>query len=187
MEDDLSKKISKKITRDIYRHEREQRYRMHDKDERETIEEVFDKRTLLTLYSIMNRNIIDELHGVIDAGKESRVYLGIKGKKKLAVKIFLVSTAEFRNRLQYILGDPRFRVVKKGMRNLVNLWARKEFVNLNIAYNNKVLVPKPIYHKENILIMEFIGNDERAPILNEYANITSNHYEQVIDNPCHLP
>lgn len=180
MEDDLSKKISKKIIRDIYRHEKEQRYRIHDKDERETVEEVFDKHTLLTLYDIMNRGIIDELHGVIDAGKESRVYLGIKDKQKLAVKIFLVSTAEFRKRLQYILGDPRFRVIKKGMRNLVNLWARKEFVNLRTAYNNNIPVPKPIYNKENILVMEFIGNDERAPTLNEYPNITNTHYEQVI-------
>lgn len=177
----MSTKISKKIVRSIYRHEKEQRYKIHDKDERETIEEVFDKHTLLTLYNILNRGIIDELHGVIGSGKESRIYLGIKANQKFAIKIFLVSTAEFRKRLQYILGDPRFRVIKKGMRNLVNLWAKKEFANLNTAYNNNVPVPKPIYYSDNIIVIEFIGGEQRAPILHEYTNITREHYEQVID------
>ncbi|GIU71053.1 MAG: serine/threonine protein kinase [Candidatus Nitrosocaldaceae archaeon] len=181
MEEDISEKISKKLAKDIYRYEREQRYKIHDKDEKETIEEVFDKHTLLTLYKIINRGIIDQLYGVIDAGKESRVYLGIKGDQKLAVKIFLVSTAEFKKRLQYILGDPRFKSIKKGMRNLVNIWVRKEYVNLKTAYEHNVPVPKPIYHKDNILIMEFIGNDNRAPTLNECRDITNEHYEQVID------
>ncbi len=180
MEDSLSNKIDKKIKRDIARYEREQRFKIRDKDDIETIEEVFDTHTLLTLYDIFNAGIIRRLDGVIGSGKEARVYLGMNDGV-FAVKIYLVSTAEFKKRMQYIIGDPRFKSIKKGMRSIVRLWARKEFENLKRAYNNDILVPKPIYLKENILIMEFIGDDKRAPTLNEYDDVTREHYEQMIE------
>lgn len=182
MDEDIPSKISKRLARDIEEYERKQRFKIHDKDEREVIEEVFDKRTLMVLYDILNDNIIKEFHGVIDAGKESRVYLAIDSNgEKVAVKIYLTTTAEFRKRLQYIIGDPRFKNVKKGIRSIVRVWARKEFDNLNRAYNNNVPVPKPIYLKENILIMQFIGNEERAPILYEVDDIKEDYYHQTID------
>ncbi|MEM2673136.1 MAG: RIO1 family regulatory kinase/ATPase, partial [Candidatus Bathyarchaeia archaeon] len=58
--------------------------------------------------------------------------------------------------------------IKKDLRNLVFLWAQKEFKNLNLAYNAKVRVPRPIAIKNNVLIMEFIGrNGVSAPLLRD--------------------
>jgi RIO kinase 1 len=140
-----------------------------DREEEEVFEEVFDKRTMMTLYEIVKRKIIYRLDGAIGSGKESKIFHGIDySGNEIAVKIFLTTTAEFRKRLPYIIGDRRFEEGKKGGYLLIKLWARKEYVNLEAAYNSGVSVPKPITVLNNVLVMEFIGKDgKRAPLLSE--------------------
>ena len=141
-------------------------------EEYEVLEEVFDRSTLMVVYELMNRGIINEIHGVVRAGKESRVYWGkTKEGKELAIKIYLVVSAEFRKGLmKYIEGDPRFKGVKHDTRSLIFAWAQKEFKNLELASRARVRVPKPVAVKNNVLIMEFIGiNGEPAPSLKEKA------------------
>ena len=139
-------------------------------EEYEVLEEVFDRSTLMVVYDFMNKGTINEIHGVIRAGKESRVYWGRdKNNKELAIKIYLVVSAEFRKGLmKYIDGDPRFQGVKHDTRSLIFAWAQKEFKNLELASHAGVRVPKPIAVRNNVLIMEFIGeNGEGAPSLKE--------------------
>ena len=145
--------------------------KLKDKDLYETVEEVFDSTTLLTLYDIMKKGIIKKVYGVISAGKEARVYWG-KGRNNedLAIKIYLTSTAEFRRSIiKYIVGDPRFENIPLGnIRKIIYLWTRKEYRNLKRLYEAGVRVPKPIYFAKNILVMEFIGKEGiRAPLLRE--------------------
>lgn len=142
-----------------------------DQELLETVEEVFDYKTVLTIYDLINSKCITQIKGVISAGKESRVYWG-KGSKgeDLAIKIYLTSTAEFRKGiLKYIIGDPRFEGVKiSTTKKLMNVWARKEFSNLKKMWEAGVRVPKPYCVKNNILVMEFIGYEgRRAPLLKE--------------------
>ncbi|RLG90283.1 MAG: serine protein kinase RIO, partial [Thermoprotei archaeon] len=148
--------------------------RYKDKDLFETVEEVFDTKTLYTLLSLMRKKIIKRMNGVISAGKESRVYLGFDWRNNpLAVKIYLTSTAVFRKGiLKYIIGDPRFENVKiSDTRSLIYAWTRKEFRNLKRLYNSGVKVPKPITFLNNVLVMEFIGEDmKRYPLLHEVYN-----------------
>ncbi|GBC73302.1 3-deoxy-D-manno-octulosonic acid kinase [archaeon HR04] len=176
-------RIDKRVLKELIRIDREQRSREKDESLVKVREEVFDTKTMLTLYTIMNSGYLAYLNGVVASGKESRVYWGVaEDGSDIAVKIYLVATAEFRHRLQYIVGDPRFKRVKRGIRNIVMLWARKEFKNLSRAYSSGVSVPKPIYVKDNVLLMEFIGSDGiPAPTLNQ-CNVCKEHYEQVIDN-----
>ncbi len=176
-------KIDKKILSRLIRIDREQRIKRKDESLIKVKEEVFDAKTLLTLYSLMNARYLSHLNGVVASGKESRIYWGIAmDGSSVAVKIYLVATAEFRHRLEYIVGDPRFKRVKKGMSNIVTLWARKEFKNLHRAYNASVRVPRPIHVKGNILLMEFIGDDGiPAPTLN-HCKASREHYIQVIDS-----
>jgi RIO kinase 1 len=138
--------------------------------ERRVLEEVFDRSTLMVVYDFMNKGTINEIHGVVKAGKESRVYWG-KDKQgmELAIKIYLVVSSEFRKGLvKYIEGDPRFKEVKHDTRSLIFAWAQKEFKNLELARRAKVRVPRPIAVKSNVLVMEFIGeNGESAPSLKE--------------------
>ncbi|MEM3103556.1 MAG: serine protein kinase RIO [Candidatus Nitrosocaldus sp.] len=182
-EEGEEERIDKRVLRELIRIDREQRIKEKDESLAKVMEEVFDTRTMLTLYTIMNSGYLAYLNGVVASGKESRVYWGVaEDGSSVAVKIYLVATAEFRHRLQYIVGDPRFKRVKRGMRNIVMLWARKEFKNLSRAYSSGVSVPKPIYVKGNVLLMEFIGsNGVPAPTLNQ-CNVCKEHYEQVIDN-----
>jgi RIO kinase 1 len=124
----------------------------------------------MVIYDFMNKGTIDEIHGVVKAGKEARVYWGKnKEGKEIAIKIYLVVSSEFRKGLvKYIEGDPRFQGLKHGTRSLIFAWAQKEFKNLELAVRARVRVPEPIAVRNNVLIMEFIGeNGESAPSLKE--------------------
>ncbi|MEM2341554.1 MAG: serine protein kinase RIO [Candidatus Bathyarchaeia archaeon] len=166
----LKNKLRKKLEREEKTYETEQLMKEKRSEEYEVLEEVFDRSTLMTIYDFMNNGLIKEIYGVVNSGKESRIYWGINSNdKEIAIKIFLTVSAEFRRgRLPYILGDPRFKNVKRDLRNLVFLWAQKEFKNLSLAYDAKVRVPRPIAIKNNVLIMEFIGkHGVSAPLLRE--------------------
>lgn len=153
----------------------EKRDRMLEKDrtsERAVLEEVFDRTTIMTIYKFMNNEIIDEIYGVVKAGKEARIYWGkAPNGEELAIKIYLISAAEFRKgMLPYIVGDPRFVGIRRDSRSLIYAWAQKEFKNLQRAQNSGVRVPKPIAVEKNVLVMEFVGkNGVSAPILKEVS------------------
>jgi len=168
---DKEVELETKVAEKLKRIEKRDRMLIRDRsEEMEVLEEVFDKPTLMTIYDFMNEGIIEEIYGVVNSGKESRIYWGRNSSgEEIAIKIFLTVSAEFRRgRLPYIIGDPRFERIKKDIRKLVYLWAQKEFKNLNRAYEAKVRVPKPIAIKNNVLIMEFIGkNGVSAPLLRE--------------------
>ncbi|MFA5364842.1 MAG: serine protein kinase RIO [Candidatus Bathyarchaeia archaeon] len=139
-------------------------------EDHQVIEEVFDSSTLRVIYDFMNKRIIDEIHGVVNAGKEARIYLGkdVDGKD-LAIKIYLTSSAEFKKgMLPYIEGDQRFAHVRRDTRSLIYTWAQKEYKNLQRAHTAGVNVPEPFFVQKNVLIMSFIGkNGVRAPLLKE--------------------
>ena len=137
---------------------------------REVLEDVFDQRTVLAVIYLMNKGVLSKLYGTVSTGKEARVYWG-KGKngEDLAVKIYMIITAEFRRgRLKYVIGDPRFQGAGIRGRELIYLWARKEYRNLKRAASFGIPCPKPIVVYENILVMEFIGEDGvPAPLLKD--------------------
>ncbi|MBN2228049.1 MAG: serine protein kinase RIO [Candidatus Thorarchaeota archaeon] len=143
--------------------------RRKDVDEFKVVEGVIDPPTLKILYKLLNRGIIKALHGAISTGKEANVYRGIDSDDHpVAVKIYRVSTAETDFMLEYIIGDPRFKKVKRQSRALIPQWAMKEFVNLKRYHGAGIRVPRPIDIERNVLIMEFIGDVEQtlpAPLL----------------------
>lgn len=165
----------------------EKRDRMLRKDfssERAVFEEVFDRSTLMTIYDFLNKGPIDEIYGVVKAGKEARIYWGRDSEgRELAIKIYLTVSAEFRKgMLPYIEGDPRFAHIRRDTRSLVYAWAQKEFKNLRRAHEAGIRVPNPMDVKNNVLIMEFIGeNGDSAPLLKE-VRLQNPHkvYRQVL-------
>ncbi len=137
-----------------------------------TLEEVFDRRTIMTVLKILNTGKLKELTGVLKSGKESRVYHGVRvDGSEVAVKIFLTTSAIFRSgRLKYLQGDPRFKYVAHDTSSLVDQWATKEFWNLRLASEAGVAVPTPIYVEKNVLIIGFIGKDSvPAPLLRDVS------------------
>jgi RIO kinase 1 len=167
----MSRRAEKKLAHKEKTVERRDKMLVHDfSSERATVEEVFDQATLMVIYSFLNSGVLYEVHGVVNAGKEARVYWGKnKEGKELAVKIYLTASAEFKKgMLKYIEGDYRFKGIKRDTRSLIFAWAQKEFRNLEQASRAKVRVPKPVAVKNNVLIMEFIGKDGvSAPSLKE--------------------
>jgi RIO kinase 1 len=153
--------VDKKLERKEKRYETEQLLKEKRSEEYEVLEEVFDKSTLMTIYELLNRHIIDEIHGVVEAGKEARIYWGKDPNgKELAVKIYLTIAGDFKKgKLQYMEGDPRFKHIRRNSRSLVFAWALKEFKNLQLALKAKVRVPRPIAIRKNVLVMQFIGRD----------------------------
>jgi len=164
--------VRKRLERQEKTYETTQLMKEKRSEEYDALEEVFDRPTLMTIYEFMNRGEIQEIHGAVKAGKESKLYWGTRPDGEvIAIKIFLTLSAEFRKgMLTYITGDPRFKHVRKDPRSLIYTWARKEYRNLSEAYAAKVRVPRPFAVEKNVLIMEFIGeNGESAPLLRESA------------------
>jgi len=124
--------------------------------------DVFDKSTLISLYELANKGYIEEFFGVIGVGKEANIFAA-RGKKELyAVKIYRITTSDFKAMKKYIEGDYRFKFVKDTKKSLINAWVEKEFKNLKIAEAAGVRVPHPFVYKNNILVMELI-HDQGAP------------------------
>lgn len=167
---DREDKLERKLRAREYRYEREQRYLRKRSELDEVLEEVFDRQTLMTIYDLMNRGRIKDFYGVVSAGKESRIYYAEGGGgERLAVKIYLITSAEFRKtRSMYVLHDPRFQRVPRDFRDFIYLWARREYRNLKDAFEAGVPVPRPYFVRNNVLGMQFMGVDgERYPLLVE--------------------
>ena len=169
----MSRRAQKKLAHKEKTVEKRDKMLIHDfSSERATLEEVFDQATRMVIYQFLNSGVLYEVHGVVNAGKEARVYWGKnKEGKELAVKIYLTASAEFKKGMvKYIEGDYRFKGVKHDTRSLIFAWAQKEFRNLEQASRARVRVPHPVAVRNNVLVMEFIGkNGVNAPSLKEQA------------------
>ncbi len=130
--------------------------------DRRVFDQVFDSKTLLAVYKLMNAGLISELSWPIARGKEAHVFRGEGPNGPIAVKIFHTSNAVFRNLMKYIEGDNRFGGLKRKHRDLVTVWVRKEYRNLMRLKKNGLSVPEVYGINENILVMEYIG-DETSP------------------------
>jgi RIO kinase 1 len=104
-----------KIERRQKRFEVERLMKTKRSEDYKTLEEVFDKPTLMTVYSLLNKGVVKDISGVIKSGKESRIYGGEGAEgTRIAIKIYLTSSAEFKKGMvPYIVGDPRFKIVKR--------------------------------------------------------------------------
>ena len=135
-----------------------------DKSDRATVEEVLDPRTKIILFKLINKGFIDELHGSISRGKEANVFYATSSKGEFAVKIYKTSIMTFKKRRQYVEGEFRFRKLNysSNPRKLIKMWAEKEMRNLMRLVQCDVACPRPLFLKNNVLVMEFIGENGKA-------------------------
>lgn len=126
---------------------------------------VFDDATLRAIFKLANKGVIKRMDGCVSTGKEADVFYAL-GNGELAIKVYRIATSSFRYMQEYLMGDPRFKNIRKNRKSIVLTWARKEFGNLKRAYNAGVSAPKPIDMERNVIVMEFIGaNGVQAPRL----------------------
>ena len=177
-------KAAARADRWLSKYERKSRFLNKMSEDYDVFDNVFDIPTLMTINELRSDGVIQYIKSSLGAGKESKVYLAIAPDGSLRIaKIYLTVSAEFKKRMQYIAGDPRFSDVKPGARSLIMTWARKEFKNMQTAYAAGVRVPLPIAVKKNVLVMEFVGDSEGNPMpaLINTEDITLNDYQQVIE------
>ncbi len=181
MSDELEKKLAKRIDLKVLANERRQKSDKGAFDRNKVVDDVLDKTTIMILSKMINSGIISYVNGIIGSGKESKMYWAVDPKgKDVALKIYLVTATDFKKREPYILGDPRFSRIKKGTRNMVELWAQKEYRNLNHCIKHKISSVKPISLIKNILALEFVGKGGvPAPTLVE-TEVTYDDYMQSI-------
>ncbi|KAI0380996.1 Serine/threonine-protein kinase Rio1 [Hypomontagnella monticulosa] len=140
--------------------------REKDKSDRATSEQVLDKRTRMILYQMINRGVVDEIHGAISTGKEANVYGAVAYSDtdgppvQRAVKVYKTAILSFKDREKYITGEHRFKsgADKGNNRKMVKLWAEKEFRNLRRIHAAAIPCPEPIQLKLHVLVMGFLGN-----------------------------
>ena len=134
--------------------------------------DVFDSSTINAIWKLITQGRIEGLESPIKIGKESNVFSALnKQSERLAVKIYRITASDFKKMYNYLAPDRRFRIMRN-QRQLILTWAKREFINLDKAWQSGVSVPKPIAVNDNVLVMEFIGEEENqmsAPMLKNYS------------------
>lgn len=148
-----------------------------DKSDRATSEQVLDPRTRMILLQLLNRDIVSEINGVLSTGKEANVYHAItipQGADEpgaaaaplhRAIKVYKTSILVFKDRDKYVTGEFRFRkgYNKSDNRAMVKVWAEKEFRNLRRLHTAGIPCPEPVYLRQHVMVMSFLGNRKGWP------------------------
>ncbi len=141
---------------------------------------VFDQFTNRTLFELQSKGIFDELVSPLKVGKESNVFIGVKEKKRVIVKIYRVQNCDFKRMYSYIKHDPRYQFLNRQRRQIIFAWAQREYKNLQRASDAGASVPKPLGFLNHILVEEFIGGKEPAPALKDTIPHQPEHFFSLI-------
>lgn len=175
-----------KLSNSVFNHLREQtrhhntrKNKMLDrKESHATAEMGLDEPTRLILFKLINNGLLEDINGVISTGKESVVlhangdtsYPDLTVPKECAIKVFKTTLNEFKTRDKYIEADYRFkdRFSKQNPRKIVHMWAEKEMHNMVRMKKIGLNCPEMVCLKKHILLMSFIGKDNKpAPKLRD--------------------
>ncbi len=135
--------------------------------------DVFDAFTIQALQKLESQGYIDELVSSLSLGKEAHIFLARrKDGTKVIVKIYRLQNAFFNKMFSYIRTDPRYGHLKGKKRQIIFHWVQREFRNLLKAREAGVRVPTPYTVLHNILVMEYIGDEEGIALQVKNASIT---------------
>ncbi|XP_019966661.2 serine/threonine-protein kinase RIO1 isoform X1 [Paralichthys olivaceus] len=164
-------------------------YRVKDKSDRATVEQVLDPRTRMILFKMLSRGAICEINGCISTGKEANVYhASTSAGERRAIKIYKTSILLFKDRDKYVSGEFRFRhgYCKGNPRKMVRTWAEKEMRNLIRLQTAGIPSPEPLLLRSHVLLMSFIGKDDMPAPLLKNASLSESKarelYLQVLQN-----
>ncbi len=163
--------------------------RLEDVKEIKVERKVFDEATLFAIYKLITRGVIRTVESLLKEGKESLILSALDGNDRwYALKVYRTYHCDFKSMWKYLIGDPRFSNIKKSRRSVILAWCRREFRNLKIAHEHGITCPKPVDFYENVLVMEFIGEEgEPAPRLIDVERIldkevASKLYEMIMED-----
>jgi len=144
---------------------------------------VFSKHSLGLLFQMSSQGYFDKLESAISVGKEANIFTALTKKDdRVVVKIYRLENCNFNQMYRYLNQDPRYTSLKRRTRLIIFSWTQREYRNLMLA-REVIKVPKPIAFKDNILVMEFIGDDDPAQELkNSPPKDPKKFYKKVTDN-----
>lgn len=179
--DGFGKKLAKRIDNQLLKNKRRGVSVKDVFDKNKVMDDVLDKTSIMTLSKLINSRTISYVNGVVGSGKEAKMFWAVDTDgNDVALKIYLVTASNFKKRRPYLVDDPRFSRIKKGTRNMVELWAQKEFHNLTQCIKNGIPSIKPIRVLKNVLVLEFVGkNGVPAKTLVE-SEVDENDYKDAI-------
>ncbi|MBW3012476.1 Kae1-associated serine/threonine protein kinase [Candidatus Woesearchaeota archaeon] len=133
------------------------------KEEWKTYGNVFDNFTLRTLFHMASTGLFDRIESPIALGKESNIFSAIKGDSRVCLKIYRLEACDFTRMYEYIRTDPRYIELKHHKRKIIFSWTQREYRNLLKAREAGVKCPTPYAFENNVLVMEFIGDEKACP------------------------
>ncbi|MHA1339895.1 MAG: serine protein kinase RIO [Promethearchaeota archaeon] len=140
------------------------RLRIKSSESRDALQRVFDERTVDFIYKLLRNGVIGKIIGIVSQGKEANVYFAKDLKENpIAIKIYKIDGQSAKWMKKYIIGDPRFKKVGNSPDKIIFLWCSKEYKNLLKIYKSNISCPKPIFSRNNVLIMEYIGSTDGTP------------------------
>ncbi|MFW5865553.1 MAG: serine protein kinase RIO [Nanoarchaeota archaeon] len=138
--------------------------RKKSKEEWKTYGGVFDNYTIENLKKLSSQGYFDEIETSLALGKEANIFLArTKEEQLIVIKIYRLENCDFNKMYSYIAQDPRYDTLKGSRRRIIFEWTKREYRNLQIA-REVIKVPTPIAFKDNIMLMEYI-KDEDGPAL----------------------
>ena len=150
--------------RDLERLVDNQHRRNKRSEDKDAYQRVFDARTISTLVKLLNTGEIMEIVGIISQGKEANVYFAYgKNRSPIAIKIYKIDIQSAKWMKNYIKGDPRFKKSGTSTDKVIFIWCQKEYRNLRQISKAEIPCPQPLYFRDNILLMSYIGEENGNP------------------------
>ena len=145
-------------------------------------ENVFDEFTVQRIRRLMSQHIIEGLGSPVKIGKEANIFTAnTKTGEKRIVKIYRLESCNFNKMYDYIRYDPRFLNISKQRRQVIFAWVNREYRNLMKARQSGVRVPTPIACIDNVLVLEYIGDDNVSPQLKDSMPNTKKGMKNMLD------
>ena len=156
---------------------------MINKEEWKVYGNVFSKHSLELLFKMSSQGYFENLESPVSVGKEANVFTAItKDRERIIAKIYRLENCNFSKMREYLITDPRYVSTTKNSRMIIFTWVQREYRNLMIA-REVIKVPRPIAFKDNVVLMEFIGDTDPAPELKGHpAADPKKFYAKVITN-----
>jgi RIO kinase 1 len=147
---------------------------------------VFDEFTDRTLFELSSKGHFRGIESPVSIGKEANIFTAVTddpSAKRIIVKIYRLEACDFNRMYDYIKYDARYLNLKAKRREIIFSWAQREFRNLMKARDAGVRVPLPIQCKNNVLLLELIGDDAPAPKLkDQHPKKTAEFMKKVFEN-----
>lgn len=150
--------------------------------------------------SFLTEGLITKVLYTVKSGKEATVYCceagASTGKELLAVKVYMSrQDRNFKNDTVYREGRVFFnnqtsRAIKKktkfGREVEANMWVGHEFETMKLLHNKGADIPKPFICSGNAILMEYMGDREKAAPLLHHVQLEPHEarplFEQMLKN-----